>query len=86
MKEGTERWHIEKSVSVGHLLTTVALVAGFIVSWSQMHARIETQSVQIQAVDAKLEREIVRQSEDMSAVRQSLIRIEDRLERLARNQ
>lgn len=85
MKNEHQTWHIEKSVSVGHLLTTLALLAGFVVSWAQMNTRIETQNVQIQAVDAKLEREIVRQAEDMQAVRSSLMRIEDRLERMTRN-
>lgn len=76
-------WHIDKSISVGHMVTTLALVGMLVASWSQMNTRIETQGVQIEAIDKRIDRENVRQAEEMRQIRQSLNRIEDRLERMA---
>lgn len=76
-------WHIDKSISVGHMVTTLALVGMLVATWSQMNTRIETQGVQIEAIDKRIDRENVRQAEEMRQIRQSLNRIEDRLERMA---
>jgi len=76
-------WHIDKSISVGHMATTIAVIAMLIGTWAQMNTRIETQAVQIQAIDKRIDREGARQAEEMRQIRQSLMRIEDRLERMA---
>lgn len=78
-------WQIDRSISVGHILTTLALVASLVGVWSTMNTKIETQAVRISAVESRIDREAERQRQDMAQIRESLNRIEDRLERLAEN-
>jgi len=37
---GREHWHLERGVSISHILTTVTLVAGVIASYYNMSARV----------------------------------------------
>ena len=77
----TNEWHIDKRVSVGHLITTLML-AGAIFAWAvkqdQRLTRIEERSA---IGEQRLDREISRTANDLSLIRQSLLRMEDRLER-----
>ena len=41
-----ERWHLEKSVSVGHLLTTLSMVFVIIGIWYSLAERVTTLEVQ----------------------------------------
>ena len=82
----TGRWQIDKSISVGHIISTISLLILIGASWSGMNTRIETQSVRIDGVESRIDRETVRAQQDMSQIRQSLNRIEDRLERLSESQ
>lgn len=82
----TGKWHVDRSISVGHIISTITLLILMGASWSGMNTRIETQSVRIDSVESRIDRETARQQQDMATIRQSLNRIEDRLERLAESQ
>lgn len=82
----TGKWQIDKSISVGHIISTISLLILIGASWSGMNTRIETQSVRIDGVESRIDRETLRAQQDMSQIRQSLNRIEDRLERLSEAQ
>ena len=78
----TGNWQIDKTVSVGHIISSLMLLGALVTVWANMNTKIETQSVRIDAVENRVERESQRQREDMSQIRESLNRIEDRLERI----
>lgn len=79
----TGKWHIDRSISVGHIISTISLLILIGAAYSNMNTRIETQSVRIDSVEQRIDRETQRQQQDMATIRQSLNRIEDRLERLS---
>ena len=78
----TGRWQIDKTVSVGHIVSSILLATALVTVWSNMNTKIETQGVRITAVESRIDREAQRQREDMAQIRESLNRIEDRLERI----
>lgn len=75
-------WHIDKRLSVSHLLTTASLAAALIWWGAGMESRMALIEKDIQTVDQRVEREVARNSEDMRRIQEQLNRIEDRLERL----
>lgn len=81
----TGNWAIDKTVSVGHIISTIGLIVLLIAAWSNMTTKVETQGVRIDAVEQRINREADRQRQDMDQIRQSLNRIEDRLERLSKD-
>lgn len=77
-----ERWHLSKSVSIAHIATTVLLVGGifgYIIKQDQRITRVEERQA---VVDQRMDREVSRTAEDLALIRQSLQRMEDRMERL----
>ena len=79
----TGKWEIDKSVSIGHIISTLALIGGLVGVWGNMNTKVETQAVRIDSIEQRVDREAARQRQDMERIHQSLNRIEDRLERLA---
>ena len=77
------KWSLDRSVSIGHIMSTITLLILVGASWSELSTRIETQNVRINAIESRMDREAQRQREDMAQIRESLNRIEDRLERIA---
>jgi len=75
-------WQIDKTVSIGHIVSSILLATALVTVWSNMNTKIETQGVRINAVESRIDREAQRQREDMAQIRESLNRIEDRLERI----
>ncbi len=74
------QWHLEKSISVGHIITTVAL-AGSVFAWAmQMDTRVSVIEAQI-AHAAEARAKIEAQYRDgMSEIKSSLLRIEAKLD------
>lgn len=75
-------WHIDKRLSVSHLITTAALAASLIWWGAGMESRMALIEKDLQVVDQRMEREVERNNEDMRRIAEQLNRIEDRLERL----
>lgn len=75
-------WQIDKTVSVGHIVSSILLLGALATAWANMNTKIETQSVRIDSVENRVDREAQRQLDDMAQIRNSLNRIEDRLERI----
>lgn len=82
----TGNWEIDKTVSVGHIVSTIGLIVLLFTAWANMSTKVETQAVRIDGVEQRIDREAARQRQDMEQIRQSLNRIEDRLERLSEAQ
>ena len=80
-KKTENDWHIDRRITVSHWLTTIIL-AGAVFGWAakqdQRLTRVEERNV---VAEERLDREISRTANDLSLIRQSLLRMEDRLER-----
>lgn len=75
-------WHLEKSVSVSHLLSTLALVMSALVFASKMDTRIsllEERKVEQTATDIRQDAEHLR---NLLEYRASLTQINEKLDRL----
>lgn len=75
--DGPERradsgWHMRKEINVGHMLTTIALMAGLTVTWSQLNVRIALIEKSIEQQNA-----VDRRQDDTS--REAFARVDARL-------
>jgi len=75
------KFHIEKSMSVGHIVTTFTLIVALVVWGIRTESKIELNAARIFATEKRIDREASRQSEESAQIRNSLMRIEDKLER-----
>ena len=76
-----QEWHIDKSISVGHMVSTMALagaLAGFVFS---TNTKVEVVSSRVEFVEQRVARSETRQADDMAIIRASLRRLEDKLDR-----
>ena len=77
---GTGKWHLEKSVSVGHIFTTI-VIAGSVLAWAmKMDSRVsvlENDQWHAKQTDERIER---LWREDMNDIKQSMLRIEAKLD------
>jgi len=79
----TNGWHIDKRLSISHLITTTGLLAGFIWWAAGMESRMALIERDVQGVEVRIDREMIRNQADLERISQQLNRIEDRLERMA---
>ena len=78
MKEG---FHVDKSISVGHIITTITLIIALLAWGVRTETRIELNAARIVANDQRISREVQRNQQDAARITQSLQRIEDKLDR-----
>jgi len=46
IKDQRRDWHLEKSVSIGHLVTTGMALIALVLAWAEMNARIEYNAIE----------------------------------------
>ena len=76
-------WHIDKRLSISHLITTAMMLGGLLWWAAGMEGRMALIEREVQAVDVRIDREMSRNAADLERISLQLSRIEDRLERLA---
>lgn len=76
-----KEWHIDKSISVGHMVSTLALAGALMGFVFSTNTKVEMVSVRMDSVEQRVTREVARTAEDMALIRQSLQRLEDKLDR-----
>jgi hypothetical protein len=73
-------WHLEKSISVGHIITTVA-IAGSVLTWAmRMDTRVSVIETQIHYSAEQQKRIESTGREGLNEIKASLIRIESKLD------
>lgn len=77
----TKGWHLRKEVSVGHMLTTVVVVAGLFTYLSSIENRVSVNEQRIDNINSRMDRSDRRLERDMGEIKSALNRIEDRLNR-----
>ena len=77
MTNGTQ---LNKSLSVGHIITTIALVVGGFTFIYDLRESVAIQSFQLETVENRLERVVARTDDQFSEIMDHLIRLEEKLD------
>ena len=77
MSNGTQ---LTKSLYIGHIITTVALVLGGFTSIYDLRESVAIQSFQLENVENRLERIVARTDDQFGEIMDHLIRLEEKLD------
>ena len=69
-----------KSLSVGHIITTIALVVGGFTFIYDLRESVAIQSFQLQSVENRLERVVQRTDDQFGEIMDHLVRLEEKLD------
>ena len=73
---------LTKSLSVGHIITTVALVVGGFTFIYDLRESVAIQTFQLDSVEKRLERVVARTDDQYGEIIDHLIRLEEKLDGL----
>jgi len=71
---------LNKSLSVGHIITTIALVVGGFTFIYDLRESVAIQSFQLQSVEKRLERVVQRTDDQFGEIMDHLVRLEEKLD------
>ena len=77
MSNGTQ---LNKSLYIGHIITTVALVFGGFTFIYDLRESVAIQSFQLESVENRLERVVARTDDQFGEIMDHLIRLEEKLD------
>ena len=77
----TNGWHVDKSISVGHMVSTVMLFAALVAFVMTTNTKIEVTAARVDSVESRIDRAEVTSRQDAARLHSSLTRIEDKLDR-----
>ena len=71
---------LTKSLSVGHIVTTVALVVGGFTFIYDLRESVAIQNFQLDSVEKRLERVVARTDDQFGEIMDHLVRLEEKLD------
>jgi hypothetical protein len=77
MSNGTQ---LNKSISVGHIITTIALVVGGFTFIYDLRESVAIQAFQLGSVEKRLERVVQRTDDQFGEIMDHLVRLEEKLD------
>ena len=77
MSNGTQ---LNKSLSIGHIITTVALVVGGFTFIYDLRESVAIQAFQLVSVEKRLERVVQRTDDQFGEIMDHLVRLEEKLD------
>ena len=77
MTNGTQ---LNRSLSIGHIITTVALIVGGFTFIYDLRESVAIQAFQLENVEDRLERVVARTDDQFSDIINHLIRLEEKLD------
>lgn len=85
---GSERreWHLDKTISVGHLISTVTIALSVFVWAMALEKRVEQHAIQIQMIKESQVHEQSRLEAMRLEIKADNLRMEDKLDRLLQTQ
>jgi hypothetical protein len=83
MANSGEKMHIDKSVSIGHIVSIVLLCMALVGGWLGLNDRVTENTVRLDEMAARQDRTEYRLARALENVEQSLLRIEERLDKKA---
>jgi len=72
--------HLTKSLSIGHVVTTVGLIIGGFTFIYDLRESVAIQSFQLETVEDRLERVVARTDDQFGEIMDHLIRLEEKLD------
>jgi len=78
-----QRFHIERSISFGHILTTMTLIVGATIFFVRQETQIEVLKATVSALEIRMDRETSRTDNALAEIRVTFRRIEDKIDRKA---
>lgn len=79
ISKGNRGWHVDKTVSYGHILTTVSLLFSLFYYITSFDTRIEVMRTELVNLKDQQARDRASTTENLVEIKQLLRRIEDRL-------
>ena len=79
--ESPDKWHLDKRLSVSHLITTALLLSGLFVWGAKMEQRIVLMESSIAGMESRIDRSERRYQTDLLEIKAALIRIEEKVNR-----
>ena len=80
MSNGTQ---LNRNLSIGHIITTVALVVGGFTFIYDLRESVAIQAFQLETVEDRLERVVARTDDQFEDIISSLRRLEEKLDEIA---
>lgn len=77
------KFHFEKTLNIGHVLTTVALIVTVTIYVMKIETRLEVVEVTQRSITVRMDREAGRTEAALAKIERYLQRIEDKLDRKA---
>ena len=88
-----ENWHLEKTVSVGHIVTTISVAVGVVLYISGIEQKVDTNTLEqahikndLSRVERKVDERVSKVAEEIKEMRveqkQDNLRIEQKIDRL----
>ena len=71
---------LNKSLSVGHIITTIALVVGGFTFIYDLRESVAIQTFQLDSVEKRLERVVARTDDQFGEIMDHLVRLEEKLD------
>ena len=82
MSQQKEKWHLSKSVSLSHILTTITMAACFVAYLNSIDDRIDENKYRLDSVERAIEAEHEYVKEAFDQIREDLNYIRDRLDKI----
>lgn len=79
-RRGKMDWHLEKSISIAEIITTLSIVAALLLGWAKMDTRttlLEADVVYLKQSDLRLENAF---HDDVKDIKAAMIRMEQKLD------
>ena len=81
MESGQEKWHVGKTIDVGHILTTVCLVVAVGFFLNDFDDRVDKLEYKTEIVEKQLDKDRTTVTRLFDQIREDLAYIRDRLDR-----
>jgi hypothetical protein len=75
-------WHIDKTVSIGHMISTVVVLVTGVMYIDSIDTKVEKQGVKIEAIQQQVQQQRSDTKDMFLHIREDMKRINDKLDRL----
>ena len=74
--------HIQKGISIGHLVTTIGLIIGGFTFIYDLREQLAIADVRIESLESRLERVVERTDDKFGAIMDNLLRLESKIDKV----
>jgi hypothetical protein len=78
-------WHMSKSLSVSHLLGTIAIAVGFFTYVTDIEQETIVNKAELKSVSERLDRSNIRYSEEFSEIKEMFKHLSAKIDRMLQN-